>query len=79
MLTLTLHDGRVVDINESAWPKFFDIRLEVQPTPSSEDIAHGRLILSFAVPGTRSAGAQPLRPDEGAMVVISNNGRFSLQ
>ena len=78
MITLTLHDGRILDIHESAWAKFFDTRLQAEPNPGPDDIGHGRLVLSFAVPGTKRAGGQMLDVQEGAMIVMSENGRFSL-
>jgi hypothetical protein len=78
-LTLTLHDGRVLEIHNSACSKFFDIKLGIKPRLDPGDMAHGKLELSFALPKEAKPGGQALTPDKGAMVLSERAGRLSLK
>ena len=78
-VALTLHDGRVLEIHESAWSKFFDIQLGIKTHVESDDMAHGRIEMSFALPKRAKDGGEPLTPAKGAMIFSERLGRLSLQ
>jgi hypothetical protein len=78
-VTLTLHDGRVLDIHDSAWSKFFDIKLGIKSHVDPDDVSHGRIELSFALPKEAKAGGEPLTPAKGAMILSEQRGRLSLR
>jgi hypothetical protein len=74
-----LHDGTVLDIHKTAWPNFFNIKLETQQHLATSDVEHGRPLMWFALPGTARKAGQPLTANDGAMLAQKNGPRIAMQ
>jgi hypothetical protein len=76
MVQITMRNGTVLEIHDSAWGKFFDVRIEGdKQQDNTKNYPTLQLILAFGIPEEKSIGEKP----QGSMLMTKEHGKITLR